>query len=621
MLQFAKAIGKNTDLLTAQSFAFSKIESDQFGESKVFLFVLISGVGDDVFTTVRQCGPLIEESFFAENISIQERFSKLDKGLKTHLDTINSLQIGLVAIKKETLYLQQSGYHQVFLNRQGKLSDLTENVLENQMISGHLQTDDKVLIVSCPAIDLSDIESLPKWNDKNINSLISSDVESFEDDFEDFLRREISNEPLATILVSDHPERLDLIQNKRPVNTKTRKFTLPRLDFTFAKNILNIITIIKWRQFWNLKIGIFVIVMMFVILSIGFFWLRDYQQDQELGERTIGLFTEAKRSFTDAKNKQESDHEGAITALTKAERLTNQVLKINPGNNEAKTLKKQIEESKVNILKVYEISDFSTFLSLDLIKPGFNATLMSFSVGQLLLLDKDQKTVVLLDIKSKNPKILGGSVQFGNAKFASLNGEDAFVYSVDKGITEVNTVTNKISNVIKPDNNWGFISSLVAFAQNLYLVDSAKNQIYKYTPVQSGFSEKIDYLESNETSLSDTNKMEIDYSVWILRKNSELLRFTGGVNDSFSIGGMEKPLQTISSIFVSEDDSKKDHPGFVYILDSENERLVVLTKNGTYYSQYVGDKFKKATDLVVDKENKKIYLLEGGKIYQIDLKE
>jgi len=58
----------------------------------------------------------------------------------------------------------------------------------------------------------------------------------------------------------------------------------------------------------------------------------------------------------------------------------------------------------------------------------------------------------------------------------------------------------------------------------------------------------------------------------------------------------------------------------LYVLDSGNSRLLILTKTGSYKGQITGVKFATATDLVVDEKGKKVYFLEGSKIFQVDLK-
>ena len=58
----------------------------------------------------------------------------------------------------------------------------------------------------------------------------------------------------------------------------------------------------------------------------------------------------------------------------------------------------------------------------------------------------------------------------------------------------------------------------------------------------------------------------------------------------------------------------------LYVLDSENKRVVVLAKDGTYFSQYVWKDAIIPTQLAVSEDQKKIYLLASGQLYAIDLK-
>ncbi|MFI5205370.1 MAG: hypothetical protein ACHQVK_00350, partial [Candidatus Paceibacterales bacterium] len=162
--------------------------------------------------------------------------------------------------------------------------------------------------------------------------------------------------------------------------------------------------------------------------------------------------------------------------------------------------------------------------------------------------------------------------------------------------------------------DWGNIIDIQGFAGNFYLLDNLKNQIWKYVPVGSGFSDKSTYLNSGVVAdFSGVQRFLIDSSIWILKSGSEIDRFTAGSPDSFDVGGLDKNIQNITSFFVS---SRTDN---IYLLDAPNSRIVVLKKNGQYVSQLQGEKFKDAADFIVDEPSKKLYLLENNKIYIIDL--
>ena len=108
--------------------------------------------------------------------------------------------------------------------------------------------------------------------------------------------------------------------------------------------------------------------------------------------------------------------------------------------------------------------------------------------------------------------------------------------------------------------------------------------------------------------------MQIESSIYVLKKGGEILRFTKGDKDNFSYSGLPSLVKDPKSFFVSSDTDN------LYLLDSGNSRLLILTETGSYKGEISGEKFAQASDLVVDEKGKKVYLLDGNKIYTIDLK-
>ena len=110
------------------------------------------------------------------------------------------------------------------------------------------------------------------------------------------------------------------------------------------------------------------------------------------------------------------------------------------------------------------------------------------------------------------------------------------------------------------------------------------------------------------------HRSRFDSSIWVLKRNGEILKFTQGSPDFFSLSGLDKPVRDPKSFYVS--DTTDD----LYLLDSGNNRLLVMDKKGVYKAQYQSDKFGSLSDLVVDEKRKKAYLLDGSKIYVMELK-
>ncbi len=224
-------------------------------------------------------------------------------------------------------------------------------------------------------------------------------------------------------------------------------------------------------------------------------------------------------------------------------------------------------------------------------------------------------TLVAVDIVKKSNQILAGSEKLGEAAFVSLNGGLAFIYSEDKGVLRIDTTSSKLSTVSKKDEELGSIKDIYGFAGNIYLLDQGKNMIWKYLPAADSYSGKREYLSKDtKADFSGSLRMQIESSIYVLKNGGEILRFTKGDKDNFSYSGLPAGVKDPKSMFTSSDTDN------LYVLDSGNSRLLVLTKTGGYKGQITGDKFATATDLAVDEVGKKVYLLEGSKIYSVDLK-
>ncbi len=593
MIKYAKAIGGNTDFLTAQSFIFSR----DFASYRLFLVLLISGEGEDVFSKVRQAALDLEPLFFDSNENLPERLTSALNSLK-QLQGVESLQILVLSVKEkfsgpevveDFVYIKNYGSQEVFLQRDGKTEQLVINSDGEQLISGLFKKGDKIVLTNL------------KPDNKLFETLLKVPPETAREEVDIYFQQATQAPPLAVAVIENAVEQ-EGGQTAEVVPYEISAF------HEGQGNLRPKITLPKTRN----KIMVLAIVFLIVLVfALGVYLKKDqYRQ----GGQFVVYLDQARQNFTAAQSFKDSDPDKSKSFLISAKNSLAQALKIKPKDSAALGLQKNILDNSNSILNIYSINNWPVFLSLDLIKKDFSAKHMSVSMGDLLLLDTGQKTLVVLDLAKKNNRVLAGSSQLGNAMSASINGDNIFVYSSDKGILGVDPQTQKVTTIAKIDPGWGRIVDIYGFAGNAYLLDSIQNQVWKYIAGASGYSDKNQYLTSQKADFSGAKRMQIDSSVWVLKSGPEILRFTTGAVDSFNVSGLDQPIKDISAFFVSDETDN------LYIIDPPNSRLVVLTKNGKYQSQYVGDKFKSADDLVVDEKGKKIYLLEGGKIYQLDLR-
>ncbi len=635
--RLTKAIGGNSDLNTSQSFVFqgATIESEQ-----VILMVLLSASGEDIFTKIRNIGFSTEQYFFSSELPLTEKLQKTMEYLIEQTGGIEHKNILLAVLKDEALYMLSAGTDQVLLHRDQKTVSLVHQG-DVQLISGFLQPSDKVLFLSPRFAREGDLN--PAWDEYFIQRMLLSDQEVVEEEIENYLQQLGKPEPIAVIVLATHAIEAATTTIKEPgfnpiklngdhSNADNGDEEIPQVqdDLGEIKQKRRIVGMPKLKIQaipWKLKRFLYRLVfpvtfkklgiIAAILISIGLFaTISIYQVRQKIQteNQLNNAIAETRQSLDTAEQQKESNREEAKVRLQSAKDSLQKAAAIQPENSEVKSLTARLSQVESAIYRSTPLNNWQTFLSLDLVRPGFNSQKMSYSVGKILLLDESQKSLFQIEIETKNNQLIAGQTQLGDARFASLNGDFAFVYSSDKGLLRIETPNRQITTVAAPDTEWGEITDVFGFSSNVYLLDAKKNQIWKYVPTASSYSDKQIYLKDNQgLDFSNAKQLFIDFSVWVLKDAPEIIRFTAGERDFYSVGGVDVPLSQVESIFAPEEED------ILFILDPQNKRVITTKKNGEYISQYTADLFAAATDLIYDEESKTLYVLENGKIHQTTL--
>lgn len=645
-------IGLNNDQKAAQVF------HQEQGDNNIFLSVL-QLTSDDAFTKGRQVLSDLSDFYFdAEGTTSQKLNATFEEALqkipKLESETEVKFDLCLAVITGKVFYLIFQGGVRVYLKRESKVSSLSDVGAPNQLISGFLQENDRILLTTDSfstflGNDLNKSLELegPEWQEEinlRISSsdlnyqglaglLIDAEVEVEKEEEEAEVEKAVEERPMIAPLVNipnvSQSDRDGFVQGyDTPLADRKLKplAALPGLvskfipkfkrkesspaDITLSDTPKKIKFLPKSGR-GRLILAILLIAI--VLGGAGFKYKSDL--DSRKAQEANQFIITAKDEFSSAQNLQTLNPVEAKSKLDSAKASVEKALAIQPKNEEAINLKNQIEQSASSILQQFAASEFPVFLDLNLIKEGFRAEKMSLSGNKLLLLDPNSKSLVTVDTSKKSNQTQAGESQLGDATLSSMNGAFAFVYSDDKGLLRIDTNNQKLTEISKTDDELGRIVDIAGFGSNLYVLDGVENQIWKYVPTSTGYSGKGKYLTSDTTAdFSDVIRMQIESSVYALKNDGEMLRFTKGAKDNFSYEGLDKNVNSPKSFFVSSDTES------IYLLDSGNSRLLILTKVGGYKGQISGDKFATASDLVVDEENKKVYLLEGNNIYTVDLK-
>lgn len=595
--KIAQVIGLNTDQKAAL------VLSSQREDENIFLAVL-DLTCDDAFTKGRQVLNELSDEFFDSEGSVSAKLNTAFISAQTKLSETAGFDLLLASVSGKVLYLIFSGDVAAYLKR-GTISSLLDIGSPKQLISGFLEEGDRVL-----------------FSTTSLSNFLGDDFKKTFDlplsDWEEAISAKVGVENadshgLAGLILEVEVENPIEIPKSLTQEEPSNQFTRPTLP-KIPKFNLNLSSFKVLRFFprggrGRLILGI--ILLLIVAGGVGFQFKRNKDAQQTVVFNQY--LQQAKDDFNAAEGLKTLNPGEAKNKLDSAKQNLDKALNLKANDQEALDLKNKLAEGSEQVLQQFA-STFDLFLDLDLIKKGFSAQSLSLSAGRLLVLDPNTKTLATINMDRKSQEIVSGEDELGEASFASINENIAVVYSSDKGVLRVDTNNQKVVSVAKTDKEWGDIKDVAAFGSNFYLLDSGKNQIWKYLPSSSGYSDKREYLTSEtKADFNGAKKIQIESSIYVLKEGGEILRFTKGVSDHFSIGGLDKGIKGPKSFFASPEAEN------IYILDSDNSRLVVVNKTGGYVSQYQGDKFGSASDLVVDEEGKKVYLLEGSKIYSMDL--
>ena len=92
------------------------------------------------------------------------------------------------------------------------------------------------------------------------------------------------------------------------------------------------------------------------------------------------------------------------------------------------------------------------------------------------------------------------------------------------------------------DRDWGTLDDFWMYSGNIYMLDSAKNDIHKYLVAEEGYSEKRSYFGEGESpGLTSATAIAIDASLYIANSD-KAQKFTSGVRSPFEVDVYKRQL-------------------------------------------------------------------------------
>ena len=169
---------------------------------------------------------------------------------------------------------------------------------------------------------------------------------------------------------------------------------------------------------------------------------------------------------------------------------------------------------------------------------------------------------------------------------------------------------------------WRQPAAMAVWRLNLYILDSAGQQIWRYMPNDGIYSEiPTEYFAGEERpDLSTAVDFGIDEdgNVYVLYNNGDVKKYFGGVEQPFDVYNLpEGALTAGSSLFV---DNNPISRGLV-VTDPQNATVYAMSLGGTTNTGYRPlsplDAFAGLSGTLVNADTNSIYVLAGEHLYHM----
>ncbi|MCB9802769.1 hypothetical protein H6761_01985 [Candidatus Nomurabacteria bacterium] len=152
------------------------------------------------------------------------------------------------------------------------------------------------------------------------------------------------------------------------------------------------------------------------------------------------------------------------------------------------------------------------------------------------------------------------------------------------------------------------VQDMAIYSNNLYVLDDANSQIFKYPERGSSFSNGSSWLKE-EIDLKQAYSLAIDGDLYLTLDNGEIKKLRKGKLETFSY---QQPHPVIGQKAIIKTFAESE---LLYLIDPDNQRVIIFDKEGKIKDQYTSPKFDSLVDLAIDSEEKAIYLLSGNHLY------
>ena len=578
--------------------------------------------------------------------SIELRYKRAIKEVNSGIKELNSYYSkqetrfhleGVVAVvSKDIMVSSISGNDARIYKKSGvKISSIHNDVKSSDMqnifsptYGTKLEQDDEVMLIS------------PRFSDHVPKTLLHDFIKSNSDNsFREFREKvhALKSGHLGAVWINSgkNQETEEVTKNTNPepqIKRETARTMSEKLIVLFNKLMVSLVGIwgavvtkilkplVKimknaWNLLWSKYINpnplaslIVVGVVLAVILGIFMFNTWYNPRTQVLNKSYLSIQQDLDRAKSEISNGQKTD---ALQSLTN---LNNKIDSIPTkdqtaiSSKEKKSNKPTLEDIKHSIaLLIDQVQDISRVKATQVYKsPSDNSKYTSITglADLIYCIDKTSGEIISIN-KGGSVKTVATSKDLKNisslTSSASLNAlyalSDSGLYQIkpDGAVTKQNSSSTAWPNSV----------AIAAYLQNIYLLGSDDNQIYRFTKTASGFGPRSSYIKKPASELlSGATALTVNGKIFVAKSNGSVLMFELGEQQDFNISKPPADLSDISAIAYLEDENQ-----LILLNPNKNAFILLQLRDGgaDYLRELVVNGTSPIYSFIYDKTSKNVF--------------
>lgn len=401
---------------------------------------------------------------------------------------------------------------------------------------------------------------------------------------------------------------------------KSPKRTLPRQIRTLpgitnhgaAKVLLHFQALPRSR-----KLILLAAIILIMIFSTNIVHLGERKERKNIAQGYDERIAEASEKFSSAEAALiYENEEDARKLLSEAKALVESVPE--KGFKEKRnSLLEKIQKSLILVNHVVNIDHPASTINLEDLGFDQEPSGMAFSDSSLFVYSSRNQEILIISTQDHSAKTISlpDTIEGDIQKILPLRSSHLLLTTANEKFYDVNAQDGtSVPLTLNIPIDQRTIQDVAIYLGRIYILDPQSSQIFRHDRSGNVYGAGTPWVTDPTLDLKNAVSLTIDGALYVAKSNGEIWKLLdGGKDPGLTLSSLDPSFSRPTKIVTAPNIAN------LYILDSLNQRIVVLTKEGKLMNQYSSQQFDNLKDFIVLEDQKTIYVLNGKKILKLDL--